>query len=72
MDDLIASCVTGLVVICAGTAVILFLASHLLAMELHAISTGDTGFILASLAALFILCAAYAGTGLWLRSTGRI
>jgi hypothetical protein len=72
MDDLIGSMIAGLVAMCIAGVVILFGIFHLLAREFHAIATGDTGFILASIAAFFILCATYAGIGLWLRNTGRI
>jgi uncharacterized membrane protein len=72
MDDLIVTGIAGILAICAAAAVLLFGIANLLVLELHALSTGDTGFILASLVALLLLIAAYVGAGLWLRRTGRI
>jgi len=72
MDDLIVTGIAGILAIFAAAAVILFGIVNLLVLELHAISTGDTGFIVATVACVALLCAAYWGTGLWLRGTGRI
>jgi len=72
MDELFAAGALGILIICAGAAVILCGIVHLLRLELSAFAAGDTGFILASLAVLLLLIAAYIGTGLWLRRTGRI
>jgi hypothetical protein len=72
MDDLIVTGIAGILAICAAAAVLLFGTLNLLVLELHAITTGDTGFVVATVTCLVLLCAAYLGTGLWLRRTGRI
>jgi len=72
MDDLIVTGAAGILAVCAAAAVIFYGIANLLVLELHAIHTGDTGFVLASIACIILLCAAYLGTGLWLRRTGRI
>ena len=72
MDDLIVTGAAGILAVCAAAAVIFYGIANLLVLELHAINTGDTGFVLSSIACIILLCAAYMGTGLWLRRTGRI
>ena len=54
----------GIVILC-GLAV-------LIAKELDAVATGNTGFLAASAFVLLAVCAGYIGTGFWLRRTGRI
>ena len=72
MDDIIRSGIAIIVFTCAAGVVLLYGIARLLVSELHALETGDTSFVLASLGILLLLCAGYVGTGLWLRSTGRI
>ena len=72
MDDLIVTGAAGILAVCAAAAVIFYGIANLLVLELHAIHTGDTVFVLTSIACIILLCAAYLGTGLWLSRTGRI
>ncbi|MGA2121454.1 MAG: hypothetical protein ABSG49_05350 [Methanoregula sp.] len=72
MDDLIQSGIVIILALCAAAGIFLYAIVHLFLLELHALADGDTGFILASIGSVLLLCACYIGTGLWLRRTGRI
>lgn len=72
MDDLIRSGIVIILALCIAAVVFLYGIARLLLLELHALAAGDTGFILASIGCVLLLCAGYIGAGLWLRRTGRI
>ncbi len=72
MNDIIRTGIAIILVTCAAAAVLLYGIAHLLVLEMNALETGDTAFILFSLGGILLLCAGYIGTGLWLRRTGRI
>ena len=72
MDDLIRTGLSIIVIFCVSAAVLLYGIAWLLLREIHALASGDTGFILASIGGVLLFCSAYIVTGLWLRRTGRI
>ena len=72
MDDLIANGIAIIIILVAAGAILIAGIVYVLLLELHALATGDSRFILISLGLLLLVCAVYAGAGLWLHRTGRI
>jgi len=72
MDDLVASGIAVLLSLLAAAAILIAGIVYVLLLELHAFANGDYLVVLGSVGVLFLLCAGYAGAGLWLRRTGRI
>jgi len=72
MDDLVASGIAVLLSLLAVAAILIAGIVYVILLELHAFANGDYLFVLGSIGVLFLLCVGYAGTGLWLRRTGRI
>lgn len=72
MNDIIAAGIAGILAVCAFAALLLCAIVHIARLELQALTAGDYGFILASLAALMVVVIVYFGIGLWLSRTGRI
>jgi phosphoribosylpyrophosphate synthetase len=72
MDDLIATGITIILILVAAVAVLIAGIVYVLLLVVHALATGDIRFILTSLGLLLLLCAGYAGAGLWLHRAGRI
>jgi hypothetical protein len=72
MDDLIVTGVTIIIILFAAVAVLIAGIVYVLLLEVHALATMDIQFILTSICLLLLLCAGYAGAGLWLHRTGRI
>ena len=71
-DDLVLMGTAGLSPFLSAAAVFVYIAIHVLLLEMNAFATGDYLFVLFSLVVLLILGAAYWGTGIWLQKTGRI
>lgn len=72
MDDLIANGITIIIILVAAGAILIAGIVYVLLLELHALASGDSRFILISLGLLLLVCVVYAGVGLWLHRTGRI
>jgi len=72
MDDLIANGIAIIIILVAAGAILIAGIVYVLLLELHALATGDSRFILISLGLLLLVCIVYAGAGLWLHRTGRI
>jgi uncharacterized membrane protein len=72
MDDLIRTGMVLILALLAAMALFLCGIAWLILRELEALAAGDTGFLLASIGSVLLVCAVYTGTGLWLKKTGRI
>jgi len=72
MDDLVASGIAVLISLLGAAAILIAVIVYVILLELHAFANGDYLFVLGSMGVLVLLCAGYAGAGLWLHRTGRI
>jgi uncharacterized membrane protein YkgB len=72
MDEFVRNGVMMLTAAAVAVLVILVMIAFLIFRLLQAFATGDRGFLVSCGAGLLLVIVLYAGTGLWLRKTGRI
>jgi hypothetical protein len=72
MDDLILAGTLAIAVLYAAAILVVSASFFALAELYRAVVTGDAGHFTAILVIVLLLLTAYAGTGLWLRKSGRI